>query len=276
MLFKLLEGEPLVYNGILWIVKGYQHPPGKIIAIPRYDLVNKRKSIPVSRYVENMNYWDCLKIEVTMLDRGKTYPYKPCLNPSVEYIISFMREYMGFKDYLVTGSTLIGGGRDIDIIIYGFKQEYLDSIKELIKCKIVNRSLDLLFHEYFLKHIRDTNLETYIHIKKNTLLHILYRGVHINFKFLRYSHGYNYCVDPVYYRRFFYGEIKIIEPIDKYVIPSRYRVLYNDEEYVLESYREIYAELPIGKYYVEGFLESRRDNTYIIPDHGRLIWIGKE
>ncbi len=275
-MLRLLEGEPLIYDGVLWIVKGYQHPPGKVIAFPRYDLVNKKKIVATSRFLDHLTYWDCLKIEAPMIDCNKAYPYTATLNPSYDNVISFLREYIGFKEYVLTGSSLIGAGNDLDIVVYGFKEEYIETIKDMLIRGIVGRSEYILYKEYLNKHKHETDLRTYIHIKKNTLLHILYRDIHINFKFVKYVHGFNQCIDPVYKREFFYGKMEIIEPIEKYVVPSRYRVEFNGREYILETYREIYAELPLGRYYVEGFLEYRRNGIYIVPDHGRILWMNNE
>ncbi|MEM1741885.1 MAG: hypothetical protein QXT29_03655, partial [Desulfurococcaceae archaeon] len=59
---RLIEGETYLYNGLIWIAKGYQHPPGKVIAFPKYSLLNYSK-LSINSFYEKLYYWDCLKIE---------------------------------------------------------------------------------------------------------------------------------------------------------------------------------------------------------------------
>ncbi|MEM1675209.1 MAG: hypothetical protein QXW87_01015 [Desulfurococcaceae archaeon] len=272
---RLIEGETYLYNGLIWIAKGYQHPPGKVIAFPKYSLLNYSK-LSINSFYEKLYYWDCLKIEASTLDIDKIYHYTPIVDNSIQSIVKTLSELIGFENYSITGSVLLSKyieNRDLDIVVYGFKREYIETIEKLINKEILKPlNYGDLYSEYMSKHVNRIDFKTYFNIKKNTKLHFFYRDIHVNLRFNKYEKGFNKCIDPVYRREFLQGEIVIIECIDKYVIPSKYIIEYNSREYYLESYRELYAELPLGKYYVNGFLEYRSSGVYIIPDHGYLVY----
>ncbi|OYT38045.1 MAG: hypothetical protein B6U89_06430 [Desulfurococcales archaeon ex4484_58] len=273
---RCIDGEPVVYKGYLWFIKGYQHPPDKIIAFPRYNLINSSHVTSVLQVVDQLYYWDCLKIEVPVIKLDEIMLYKPGLDNFIEYIVDTIVDMIGIdrEDCVVSGSTLLGRRRDLDIVVYGFSEEYISNIEKLLRERVFERiRYDQLYYEYLSKHVKDTDLYTYMYIKKDTILHFLFNNVHVNLRFNRFSRGVHGCVDPVYKREFFIGEIHVLKPIFKYVIPSKYLIRWYDRVLYLESYREIYSELPVGRYYVEGFIEHRRDGEYIVPDHGRLIYL---
>jgi len=267
---KLLEGEYFVYKGYLWFIKGIQHPSGKVIAFPRYNLLNHRRDY--DRLIgENRSYWDCLKIEVEMVDLNEVKPFNPRFDERVLNIVNTLRDLIGFNDYLLTGSTILGDFRDIDIVIYGVENDILKNVVKLIDQGVLKRSMYILVDEYNSKHRGRLDYNTYMYIKRDTITHLEYGGFHVNFKFTKYKKGFNTCIDRVYRREFFNDEIEIVEPVEKYVIPARYIVkTTSGEEYILETYREVYCELPSSKYRVEGFIEYRERGTYINIDHGKL------
>lgn len=271
---RFLEGELFINNGFIWIAKGFQHPPGKLVAFPRYSLFNYSR-VYTSSVVDKLYYWSCLKIKTPVIDIDKSYLYTPEISSSIEYIVKTLSELIGFKNYSLTGSIVLykyNGLRDLDIVVYGFKNEYIYNIESLLSKEFL-KPIDYytLYNEYLAKHSGKIDLDTYISIKRNTILHFIYRSLHINLRFVKYEQGFQQCIDPVNRRRFFTGEVFLKEIIDKYTIPSKYIVEYSSEEFYLESYREIYAELHPGKYFVNGFLEHRKSGLYIIPDHGGIV-----
>jgi len=270
---KLLEGEPLLYKGLIWVVKGYQHPPGYAVAFPRYNPVTRTKiaASDYGKYAELVQYWDCLKIEVPVVKVSEAVLYQPRLDPRLEEVVAAVRDLVGFENYVVTGSALIGGGNDLDIVVYGFREEHRKNLEKLVETDVFKRSEWVLLSEYAAKHASSIDFATYTAIKKNTLLHFTYSGVHVNMRPVKHANGFSECVDPVYKRWFFAGEVRVVELVENLVIPSKYVVEYRDSELYLETYRELYAELPRGVYYVEGFLESRRSGVYIVPDQGRVV-----
>lgn len=273
---RFLEGELFLNNGFLWIVKGYQHPFGKLIAFPRYSLFNKTRLDNRIVY-DKLYYWDCLKIETPVIDIDKSYLYIPKTSIDIDYVVKTLSEYIGFNNYYLTGSIVINkyfDSRDLDIVIYGFRNEYVSNIEKLIGNGVLKQiNYYSLYNEYLSKHSNRIDFNTYFSIKKNTLLHFIYRNLHINLRLVKYEYGFQECVDPVIKREFFIGEVFLKEIIDKYTIPSKYIVEYNSEEYYLESFRELYAELPRGKYFINGFLEYRKSGLYIIPDQGYIVYM---
>ncbi|MEM4662333.1 MAG: hypothetical protein QXQ73_06650, partial [Desulfurococcaceae archaeon] len=54
-------------------------------------------------------------------------------------------------------------------------------------------------------------------------------------------------------------------------IPARYKAFAGGQEVVIESLRELYAELPAGRYYaIDSRIEKRKSGLYLVPDHGVL------
>lgn len=273
---RYLEGELFINNGYLWIVKGYQHPFGKLIALPRYNLINGSK-LSSHVVVNKPYYWSCLKIETPVIDLDNSFFYKPAVDNNIDHVVKTLSQLIGFENYTLTGSTALSSyiePRDIDILVYGFKNEYVENIENYLK-KELFKPIDYytLYNEYLIKHSSRLDHRTYFSIKRNTLLHFIYRNIHINLRITKHEHGFHQCIDPVYKREFFTDEISIVDYIDKYTTPSKYIAQYRDTEFYLETYREVYAELPRGKYYVNGFLEYRKNGLYIIPDHGYLIYL---
>lgn len=258
--------------GFIWIVKGYQHPPGKVFAFPRYNIISRSKSI-IMRHRDSLYYWDCLKLEAPAINAEKAILYKPNLSHPISSIIKSVESLLDLdeEEYVVTGSILIGANRDIDIVVYGVSDFLIDKIRDLVNKGVFEKAdLYTLYKEYLAKHKGRVDLDTYLSVKKDTLLHLRYRGYHLNLRLVRFKQGVQKCVDPVFKRVFFIDEITIVKPLDYRVIPSRYLVEVRGRELYLETYRELYAELKPGKYYVEGFLEYRRGGGYIVPDHGLL------
>jgi len=268
---RYLEGEPFIYKGYLWFVKGYQHPIHGVVGFPRYNLINFDKPYDPSHAFDKLFYWDCLKQEIPLINPDEALFIQPRENGYLMHLVRFVADSLGFDDYVLSGSILIGGGRDIDIVVYGFDDEYIAMLEKLFDNEVFHRlNYYYLYNECLSKHIHDTDPYTYLYIKKNTFLHFIYRSIHFNIKFNKYVNGVFGCVDRVYRREFFNDFIEIVEPIDKYVIPSKYIVETSLGRVYLESYREMYAELPKGRYIINGFLEYRDSGVYVVPDHGSL------
>jgi predicted nucleotidyltransferase len=275
----LIEGYPLVSNGIVYLVKGYQHPPGMVIAYPRYNLLLYSKIKWLKNKYVNMYYWDCIKLHVPVisLDRVFQYDFKHISNSQVLEIISFLKKLLSIDEnnIILTGSSLINeGSNDVDVIIRGASEEVVDELVKHIRNNVLSRVSEYtLIREYFNKHKSYTDLRTYLYLKNNTILHINYKGIHVNLKLLRYRIGYNYCKDPVYSRRFFEGTIEVVKPIRRIVLPAKFLVKIGDEYMVLETQREILSELRSGKYYVRGEVEERRDGRVLCIDRGFIYLV---
>ncbi len=256
---RFLEGEPLLYSGVLYIVKGYQHPPGYVVAYPRYCI----ECSPPSRYIVSKDrgrriYWDCIKLEVPVIPVDKALPYKPLQTPPnyVREFIALISSVYGVpREYIVlTGSYAAGAGSplsDIDLVIYGDRNS--DKVYRALKDLFDERmlfSLNIidLYREYR-KH-SDISFTEYLVLRRNTVLQGKYRGRRYSIRLVPYEHGYMYCVNRVKGRVVVEGRIRILRGLRPYTTPALYLVeLYTSdgrELLVMETYRLRYTELEPG------------------------------
>lgn len=269
---RKLEGEALLHGGIAYLVKGYQHPEGYVIAYPRYDVINHRRleKHEQRRYMNNY-YWSCMKLEVPVIPEHMVSEQDGVVvNRSVQLIVETLESLLEKDIYLTGSGRFLDVYNDLDLVIYGSDQELVEKIHDLHRRDVFSRSMSLLVKEHYLKH-RDIPLEDYLAMKRNSILHFRFMNIHVNFKLIELEHGYSGCVDPVSKVTYYTGIIEIQEPLNPHQIPARYLARAGVNELMVESLREIYAELYPGKYYVEnGRLEWRKTGVYIVPDHGAM------
>lgn len=275
-MLRKLEGELVIYGGVGHLVKGYQHPGGFLVAYPRYDLFARRKigRAELERYSRKL-YWDCIKKEVAAvpLDGAvKLYRAPSNVYEVSESIAQLLDVDPGLIE--VSGSSLLlDEPRDIDIIIYGSDESVVVRIKKLLEAGIFQRTGEYtLFLEYREKHSGALSLWDYLELKRDTILHVFYRGLHVNLKLYMYKEGVNACVDRVEDVRSYDGVIEVIKSINPRLLPARYYVLDSKgSRIVAESFRELYAELRPGKYVVvNGRLEIRSSGEVLNFDEGKV------
>ncbi len=274
----IIEGEPLLYKGVIWIVKGYQHPRKGVIAYPRYDAVNRRKlsSWEVYRLIsDKMFYWDCIGQEVPVIE-GESYTWRPSsdtVSRRLWELLDILRDYLGEERVFPTGSILIGNARDIDLVIKGDPGSAVDVLRSLRDKNILSRpGPGILWREYLSKHSRILSYTEYLMLKKSTLLHNVYRGIPVSIRISMYREGLRSCRDRVRDR----GptgpiKIRVVEAQSPYTTPARYKCW--TEKYgsiMLETYRMVYAELEPGDYVFHGYIEYRDNGVFLVPDHGYL------
>jgi len=275
---KLVEGYPLYYNGVIYLVKGYQHPQDKIIAYPRYTLLEHRKlrKYEINKYVSYV-YWDCIKQIVPVIDVSHAYSFYTLFHKHIPYTSQMVKETIsqlfGVNDLFITGSSLVFSKyNDIDIVILGVDTELINRVQSLISRKIIRRAPEsCLVREYLLKHSKDTDLTTYLYLKKDTISHIIVNKIYVNIKYVSYSNGFTQCMDPVEDRKLFRGRIQVIDCINKHILPTRYIVRVGNKKILMETFREMYSEIPLGEYYVEGYIEYRETGEVLVPDHGYMF-----
>lgn len=268
---RMLEGEYFVYDGKLWFIKGYQHPYGMVIAYPRYSLLNYSRNVTYEQV-----YWDCIKQFTPMVNVNDIKPYTPRLTPSTEIIVKSVVETLGLRDdeYIVTGSSILGlDAKEVDLVIYSGDTGFIEEITGSINRFFGGTDVWGLIEEYYGKHIGEIDLLSYLTIKKNTPLHFMFMGRRVNLKIVRFIKGYNTCIDPVKRVEPFAGYVKVINAIYKRAVPALYEVLVSGEKLFMETYREMYCELPRGTYYVSGRIEFRNKGLFIVPDRGYLKFI---
>lgn len=275
---RLLEGEVVAYNGLGWIVKGYQHPEKSVIAFPRYDLLNRRKLVSheVMRLVEeHAEWWSCLKVKAPLLPLDNIAKYRPAMMvPSAVEEITWILELSPLQ-IEVSGSYLVNPEEagDIDVVVYGATDEVADRIRLLIERGVFKRpSLWILYREFTIKHVGALDVETYLASKSKTILSLALEGITVNLRLYGLKRGLSKCVDAVESRRGFRGIIELTDQANP-ILPSRRKALFEGDEVYFETHRELYAELPPGLYYVEGDLEVRKSGVYIVADRGRVVGV---
>ncbi len=275
---RLVEGFPLYYNGVIYLVKGFQHPKDKIIAYPRYTLVERRKirKNEIDRFVTYV-YWDCIKQIIPVVNVSDVYSFIDLFNKNIPYnsrmIKEILSQLLDVNNLFITGSSLIfSTHNDIDIVILGVNIDLINKVQSLISRKVIRRAPEsCLVKEYLLKHSKDTDLGTYLYLKKDTISHIVVNNIHVNIKYVSYSNGFNRCVDPVEDRKLYKGRIQVIDCINKHILPTRYIVQIGNKKILMETFREMYSEIPLGEYYVKGYIEYRRTGEVLVPDHGYIF-----
>ncbi|MEM4718427.1 MAG: hypothetical protein QXE81_06720 [Desulfurococcaceae archaeon] len=271
---RSLEGEAYLHQGVIYIAKGYQHPDGYVVAYPRYNALNRSKLL-AHEYIKHgiYKYWDCIKQVVPLIPLKKSFKLYSTYNIEVSYILEFIRSLLDReKEVYLTGSSLINKEfNDIDVVIYGSDESTVDNIERLFNQGVLSRSYYILIREHREKHFDKMKLEEYLKIKKNTILHGLFRNIHVNFKLVELEKGFNTCIDPVEKYSIYTGLIEVVKPINPHLIPARYVGIIGGEEITIESLREIYAELTPGKYYAENArVEDRSSDRFLVPDLGVL------
>jgi len=274
---RRIEGEALVYNGVIWITKGYQHPPWGIIAYPRYSLTSMRK-LNVQEMLREMNsvliYWDCLKQNIPIVPFSMAQPYHIREDRYTAMFRRLFSDEAGANsvEIMSTGSRIIGyETSDLDLILFGKYEEIVDTIRSLIRKGVLRRpDMGLLLNEYK-KHEKTLFFEDFIRLKRDSILLGYFMGTPYSIRISLYRRGFGACIDKVKYREKFEGTIEIIDYEYKYTTPARFiGKTIDNQEFILETYKILYAELNTGKYYVKGYLEERGRKIFIIPDHGFL------
>ncbi len=274
---RILEGEPVEYRGRIWIIKGEQHPRGYLVAYPRYDLVLKDRIKCHEAYrliSQYTRFWSCLKQEVPLIPIDEVKPYTQIHSHKALTVKKIIEEITGsYGEVLVTGSSLIMEGNDVDIIIYTDEPvTVIERIRNHMNSLVEEMSIGGLLREWMLKHKELLDFNDYLYLKQNSLLHIRVAGVPVSLRIVPYTNGFQGCIDPVYDRREYNGLVEVLSPITRYTSPARYHArLATGDHVILETRRILYAEISPGRYWMEkGYLEKRMTGYYIVPDHGRM------
>ncbi|RLG82956.1 MAG: hypothetical protein DRO40_06225 [Thermoprotei archaeon] len=291
-MFRFLEGEPLLYNGWIWIVKGVQHPDGYVVAYPRYcvECIPPRKLFRMESLRKIKYYrWDCIGLELPVVPKKDVKPFFIKSRSRVMEFMDLIIDLSGIDrdDVLLTGSLLIGYDpiySDIDLVFYGesIVNRVYDVLRYLRESGVTSSlGPSGLLIEYD-KH-RDLSFDQYIMLRRNSLLQGYYmKKYRYTIRLVPYDHGYNECIDRVVWSDYRDLTIKVIEPIKPYTTPALYRVkiidssLDKDLAYMV-SFRIRYTELDTGVllhgvFRIEKHL--RDENYYIIPDHSSVKIFG--
>lgn len=271
---RLLEGESYIHRGVLYLVKGYQHPKGLVIAYPKYTATRRSRLSEHEKLIHlNTIYWDCIKQNVTAIPLSDAYLFTNyVISPRVLYIKSLLESLLEAELHLTGSATISEDFNDVDFVVYGANESVVERLKRVFDQGVLDRPTSILVEEYSKKHHGKLKLEEYLRLKKNTILHGFFKGIHVNFKLVELVKGYEDCVEPVEDYSHYSGLVEIANALNPHRIPARYKAFAEGREVVVESLRELYAELPAGRYYaVNSRIEKRRDGLYLVPDHGILV-----
>lgn len=289
---RFLEGEPLLYNGWIWIVKGIEHPDGYVVAYPRYciECIPPRK-LYRAEYLRKINYykWNCVDLDVPVIPRDKVYLIYPRPWRVTQEFISLLCELSGIEcsDIILTGSLVIGLDpltSDTDLVVYG--RENVDRVYEaLVYLRESGATSPLGMHGSLIEYKKHGDLlfEDYMLLRRYSVLQGFYKNKYrYTIRLVPYDHGFSGCTDPVIWSSMVRLKIVILEEISPYTTPAIYRVglldrVLRTDTAIMLSYRIRYTELRKGTilqglFRIEKRLKSK--NYYLIPDHGSQRILG--
>ena len=287
---RLLEGELVEYRGAIWIVKGFQHPPGYVVAYPRYDALTLRKleGWRVEKLVrESMGMWRCIELELPMVPLDEARFIQPqSSDPVLEEFRRLIADYASIDrdQVLPTGSLALGvesDDPDIDLVIYCWRAERVyGALEELARLGIV-RSMGLseLESEWRRKHL-GMSFEVYRRLREGSLLQGVFRGRRYSIRIVPWERGVEGCVDPVRRGGARRMVIEIVEPVSPYTTPAIYEVEVVGEglRATMMSFRMLFTELARGTR-IAGVMEVETSlleaRPRIVPDRGVVEWVEK-
>lgn len=277
---RMLEGELILFNGVVYVVKGFQHPSGYVIAYPRYDL----NSVPVSKTFyrstgAEIRYWDCIDRSVPMVPVGKAVPYTPHVDSVVGEFRRLIYEYTGIdmEDIYVTGSRALGFCcGDIDLVIYcGSKCWRVYSVLRFLRETGVTKPLTGI--HVLTEHSKhpDLLLSEYTVLRSHSVLQGVYKDTRYSLRIVVFRKGFSRCVMKTRVKKHYTGLIEIVEAVSPYTTPAYYRVKLCCRSRVvyMMTFRTRYTELPVGSrlYVLDGVIEESRSGVeFLVPDHGVL------
>ncbi len=280
---RLLEGERFLYKGIIHIVKGFQHPPGYIIAYPRYNYNAYPPIRWTGSYIPHIINWGCIGRKVPVIPMGSASG--PVAEEQRDLYAEELRRLICLysntpcENISFTGSTGLNvstESSDIDIVIYTQNPlKAYDALRAMREDNVTQPpSYPYLLHEY-MKHRGVMSIDRYMARRSHSILLGTFHGRGYSVRIVPYTRGYMGCVDPVNVEGWYRGLFYIEEVVSNYTTPALYITrLENGERVILYTFRLLYAELHVGdRGYVEGELE-RAVNTgekRLVPDRGVLI-----
>ncbi len=274
---RMLEGERLLYRGTVYIVKGFQHPPGHVVAYPRYRLdawPPRRILFPATRLIP----WKCIGRRIPVIPVEKALPvpssYMDTAAEALQSLLS-MEASIGRGDLALTGSTGLwaaGPDSDIDIVVYGRDTgEAVYSALKRLRASGATKPLTgpPLLHEAS-KHPHLSPQE-YMVLRQRSLLQGIFMNRGYSVRIVPYTRGYAGCVDRVVERRSYRGRVRILEALSPYTTPALYRIWAEGYGYIyLYTFKLLYTELREGLVLmVRGEIElSGNGDERLVIDHG--------
>ncbi|MEM2854649.1 MAG: hypothetical protein QW398_02950 [Desulfurococcaceae archaeon] len=280
---RCLEGELYIYNGVIWVAKGYQHPEGFIIAYPKY-LIEHIPSIKIpswlkGKYIKEF-YWSCINAAVPVIPLSKSMYFSTRLFGKAREMAKLISEYADIdldENVYFTGSSSIGLNGDIDLVFYGnnVSRKVYDSLMILREAGVFKPlSLSELLEEN--KKNPWVSFSDYVTLRSKSVLQGSFMNVRYSIRLVPYEHGYNTCIDRVIKAREEFLKVKVIEALSPHTTPAMYRVVVEPYNYeaLLSSFKILFTELKPGVV-IEGTFRVEHREQFIkpilIPDAGKRL-----
>jgi len=257
----------LVYDDVIWAVKGCFHPEGHAVALPRVvdgkkiKRMSEAMRIVRERYPSILKYIPEIGFEVPLVPLNKSI----VLNPYTKKVFSesLVLEFMSlFRNVGVTGSYLYSNsGNDIDLVS---EDEKNYEILVELRNKGITRPIESVSSD----EVELLSSNDFLKLKRRRVLEGVYKGIPYTFKIVN-------CVNfgKVIEKRNFDGTIKIIEALKPYSLPTIY---YTDNGFYLTSFRIRFTELNEGTILrARGNILIREDIIEFPLDHADYVEILK-
>ncbi len=254
----------------VWLVRGYEHPPGRLIVAP-YRHGTSRYG---TRQVLRPEFLECTGRTVLTIRRGEGQLIDPSEALRRASIPLQVRELIDVIDpdwSGLTGSYAIGLQRpdsDVDILVFSPKPHAI--YKALGDLKERGLIADCRQDLRYAKERDSFTYEEFLALHPLKLLDSCYKGVPYTLRILR-------LIDerPCESRFTPLGWIRVVGRVmgtESYLTPAVYEV-EGDFRLYLMTWRTRYQELPRGKYLISGLLQRDevKGSLYVVPDLGGYV-----
>ena len=246
----ITEGYFLVYDNVIWAVKGCFHPDGYAVAIPRLykdrkiKKLNEALAIVKQKFQHLLKYLDEIGFEVPLVPLGESVildPFDP-KKERPEIVKRFLSYFTGAVG--ITGSLLYANKyNDMDFL--SFNPDHYYTLLELRR-RGVTIPLNAL-NEEEVEVLSKRDFET---LKRDRVLEGIFNGTPYTFKIVE-------CIDfgLVIRKKEFKGIIEITKTKKSYTLPVIYETA---QGLTLTSFRTRFTEIKEGtRLYVDGILLER-------------------
>ncbi len=260
---------PLAGIVYYWIVKGYYHPPGMLIAVPyRAKGASRLETLPERSPQASLSWVGCLSAEVPATrDTGRLIDPRKSLEVRAEDLPEIIHDLIGIAEPSwsgLTGSWAVaeeGRASDVDLLIHF---EDIEGGVERLR-----RALERLgFRGCLGPRSEWPGLRP-----KERVTEVCRGGLRVTIRVLEKAEGAE-CYTPLYVPAGRYNGIIMIEgEASKHgaiTVPARYRFRGIGLSGVLETWRTSFQELPKGLYRAKLLLrvEVASGDIVATPDYG--------
>ncbi len=257
----IVEGFFLIYQDVIWIVKGVDVCEKYALAIPKYDLRGRKlkHEIVLKLFVEHSSPSDCSPKPMPLIPLSDAEVIDPRDLLDADQIAKDMASIFSCKAGL-TGSRAWGEGDDVDLIFYGreCEREVLSVMKDL-RARGVTRPPKSGKWD-------GLGLGARLYRMNKSLLEGIWHNVRYSFRIVG---------EPRSPRRpAVVTKLKLcglLRPVSNIVMPYTYELNYDGGKIRVESLRMQHSELGEVQVCIEGVMESRIDGTVLaLPPGSKL------